>query len=80
MEQVGPNAGNQFLLTVLQKADKQTVLYVSSHAEGRPALWKTVYEPFEQPKTEKIAGGDAGGFDFAEADGKYFVLARGIIS
>ncbi len=79
MEQVGPNSGNQFLVTILQKADKQTVLYVSNHDEGRPALWKTVYEPFELPKTEKIAGGDAGGFEFAEADGKYFVLARGII-
>lgn len=79
MEQVGPASGNQFLLTVLQKGDKQTVLYVSSHGEGRNALWKTVYEPFEQPKTEKIQGGDANGFDFAEADGKYFLLARGII-
>jgi C-terminal processing protease CtpA/Prc/Tol biopolymer transport system component len=79
MEPVGPNFGNQFLLTVLQKAEKQTVLFVSNHAEGRSALWKTVYEPFEQPKTEKIAGADANGFDFAEADGKYFVLARGII-
>jgi len=79
MEQVGPGFGNQYLLTVLQKGDKQTVLYVSNHAEGRMGLWKTVYEPFEQPKTEKIAGADAGGFDFAEADGKYFVLARGFI-
>ncbi|MCU0375994.1 MAG: S41 family peptidase [Chitinophagaceae bacterium] len=79
MEQVGPGFGNQYLLTVLQKGDKQTVLYVSNHAEGRMGLWKTVYEPFEQPKTEKITGADAGGFDFAEADGKYFVLARGII-
>jgi tricorn protease len=80
MEPVGPNAGNQFLLTVLQKGDKQTVLYVSNHGEGRPSLWKTIYEPFEQPKTEKIAGTETGSFDFAEADGKYFVLSRGNIS
>ncbi|HSK14379.1 MAG TPA: hypothetical protein VK907_14255, partial [Phnomibacter sp.] len=42
MELVGPSFGNQFLLTILQKGDKQTVLYVSNHGEGRPSLWKTV--------------------------------------
>jgi C-terminal processing protease CtpA/Prc/tricorn protease-like protein len=77
MEKVGPSAGSQYLLTVLQKADKQTVVFVSNHGEGKPALWKTVYEPFEQPKTEKIAGAETGSFEFAEADGKYFVLSRG---
>lgn len=80
MEQVGPDAGNQFILTLLQKGDKQTMLYVSNHGEGRPALWKTVFEPFEQPKTEKIAGAETGSFDFAQADGKYFVLSRGNIA
>lgn len=79
MEQVGPGFGNQYLVTVLQKGDKQTVLYVSNHAEGKMSLWKTVYEPFEQPKTERISGADAGGFDFSEAEGKYFVIARGVI-
>jgi C-terminal processing protease CtpA/Prc len=80
MEPVGPNFGNQYLATVIQKGDKQTVVYASNHAEGRMALWKTVYEPFEQPKTEKIAGAEGNGFDIAEADGKYFVLSRGNLS
>ncbi len=80
MEQVGPDAGNQNLVTVLQKGDKQTLLYVSDHGEGRLALWKTIFEPFEQPKTEKIQGAETGGVDFVQADGKYFILTRGGIA
>nr|MCU0388687.1 S41 family peptidase [Chitinophagaceae bacterium] len=79
MEQVGPGFGNQFLLDVFQKADKQTMVYISNHGEGRNTLWKTVFEPFEQPKTEKIQGPEGGGFSIEEADGKYFVLSRGNI-
>lgn len=79
MEQVGPRAGSQYLVGIVQKGDKQIVLYVSDHGEGRPALWKTVYEPFEAPKTEKVQGADANGFDLVQQGDKLWVLARGII-
>jgi Tol biopolymer transport system component/C-terminal processing protease CtpA/Prc len=78
IEQIGPSFGDQYLLSVVQKGDKTTVLYISTHAEGKPALYKTVLEPFEQPKTERISGAEGGGFDFAASgDDKYFVLFRG---
>ncbi|QGW27086.1 S41 family peptidase [Phnomibacter ginsenosidimutans] len=80
MEMVGPAVGNQYLVTVLQKGEKQMVLYVSDHAEGRSSLWKTTYEPFEQPKTERIQGADGFGYEVIGADGKYFVLMRGNIA
>ncbi len=80
MESVGPDAGNQYLLALVQKGDKQTVLYSSDHGEGKTALWKTVYEPFESPKTEKIQGSTLRVSEFVEADGKYFVLSGGGIS
>jgi tricorn protease len=54
------------------------VLYVSNHDEGRNALWKSVIEPFEDKKTEKIAGTE--GLNISrvrEVADKYFLLANG---
>ncbi|SJZ35170.1 S41 family peptidase [Sediminibacterium ginsengisoli] len=79
LEQVGPSFGSQYLLTVVQKGEKTVVLFVSDHAEGRSALWKTTYEPFEQPKTEKINGTDGMGADFAEGGDKTMLLMNGNI-
>jgi Tol biopolymer transport system component/C-terminal processing protease CtpA/Prc len=78
LEQVGPNFGTQYLLNVLQRGDKTIVLYLSNHAEGRFSLWKTVLEPFEAPKTERIAGADGFG-DYAEGGDKSLVLFNGNI-
>lgn len=77
LEQVGPTFGSQYLQAVTQKGEKTIVLYASDHAEGKPALWKTTLEPFENPKTERIAGADASGFDYADAGEKSFVLFNG---
>lgn len=79
LEQVGPNFGSQFLLNVIQKGEKTIVLYVSNHAEGRNALWKTTLEPFEAPKTERIQGADAFSVDYAEGGDKTMVLINGNI-
>lgn len=81
MEQISPSIGAQFLQAVYQKGDKTTVLYISNHGEGRNALWKTVIEPFEQNKTEKIANTDnAGGFDIVEVSDKLYALFNGNIN
>lgn len=81
LEQVSPSFGTQFLQSIYQKGDKTTVLYASNHGEGRSALWKTVIEPFEQNKTEKIAGTDGSfGFDITEVSDKLYVLANGTIN
>jgi Tol biopolymer transport system component/C-terminal processing protease CtpA/Prc len=77
LEQVGPGFGSQYLQALVQKGEKTIVLYASDHAEGKPALWKTTLEPFENPKTERIAGADAFGFDYADAGDKSFVLFNG---
>lgn len=80
LEQVSPSLGTQFLQFVYQKGEKVSVLYTSSHGEGRNALWKTVIEPFEQNKTEKIAGTDGSfGFDIAEVSDKLYVLFNSTI-
>ncbi len=80
MEQVSPSLGAQFLQAVYQKGDKTTVLYASNHGEGKPALWKTMIEPFEQNKTEKIAGTDNSfGFGILEVSNKLYALFNGNI-
>jgi tricorn protease len=81
MELVGPALGAQFLQFVYQKGDKTSVLYTSNHGEGRNALWKTVIEPFEQNKTEKISGTDNSfGFEIVDVSDKLFVLFNGNIN
>lgn len=81
LEQVGPTFGRQDLAGIYQKGEKSNILYTSNHGEGRTALWKTVIEPFEQNKTEKITGTEgSGGFDIVEVGDKLFLLSGGTIS
>lgn len=81
LEQISPSIGAQFLQAVYQKGDKTTVLYTSNHGEGRNALWKTVIEPFEANKTEKIANTDNSfGFDIVEVSDKLYALFNGSIN
>ena len=81
LEQLSPAIGAHFLQFLYQKGDKTSVLYTSNHGEGRNALWKTVLEPFEQSKTEKIAGTDGSfGFDIVEVSDKLYVLMAGNIN
>jgi Tol biopolymer transport system component/C-terminal processing protease CtpA/Prc len=81
MEQISPSIGAQFLQAVYQKGEKATVLYTSNHGEGRNALWKTVIEPFEQNKTEKIANTDNSfGFEIVEVSDKLYALFNGNIN
>ena len=80
IEQIGPSLGAQFLQALYQKGDKTTVLFLSNHGEGKTALWKTIIEPFEQNKTEKIAGTDNSfGFDIVEVNDKLYSLHGGNI-
>ncbi len=80
-ELISPALGAQFLQSVYQKGDKTTVLYSSNHGEAKNALWKTIIEPFEQNKTEKIAGTDnSQGFDIVEVSDKMYVLFAGNIN
>ncbi|MEO6254897.1 MAG: S41 family peptidase [Ferruginibacter sp.] len=81
LDQVSPSLGAQFLQSVYQKGEKTTVLFTSNHGEAKNALWKTIIEPFEERKTEKIAGTDnAFGFDIVEVSDKMYALFNGTIN
>ncbi|HEY4148926.1 MAG TPA: hypothetical protein VGM41_08355, partial [Chitinophagaceae bacterium] len=80
LEQISPSFGTQRLLAVVQKDTKTTILYASNHSEGRNALWKTVLEPFEATKTDKITGTEGGAPDIVENGDKFFALQNGTIN
>ncbi|MEO9023191.1 MAG: S41 family peptidase [Ginsengibacter sp.] len=79
IEQIGPDFGEQNLVSVIKKEDKIFVLFISDHENGEPSLWKLTFEPFEKTKTEKIKDGEG----YVEVKGykdHYYALNRGNIS
>jgi tricorn protease len=77
LELVGPSFGEQDNPVVLQKDGKTWVFYTSNHDQGNPKLWKTTFEEFEKPKTEKVSDDRIGGFDLVQAKDKVYLLAGG---
>jgi tricorn protease len=78
-EKVSPDGGQQFMPHVFQKDKKTNVFYSSNHDGDKYHLWKTVYEPFEETKTEKIAEAETYRVHIVEADDKLYALADGNI-
>lgn len=78
-ELIGPSFGTQMDPFVYIDGDKTNVLYRSNHGEGRFSWWKTVYEPFESPKTEIIKGTQMGSGSPVESGGSHWVLLGGDI-
>ncbi|QJD96759.1 PDZ domain-containing protein [Mucilaginibacter robiniae] len=79
LEQISPWFGQQGSPYVIQKGAKTMVYYLSNHAEGRPAVYRTTIEPFEKNKTEKVAGADVRDFAIVPSGDRYYMLANGNI-
>lgn len=79
LERVSPNFGTQNSPYVIQKGTKTFVYYTSDQAEGKRGMFRTTLEPFESPKTEKVTGGDGGGFDIIVGGDKYYTVINGSI-
>ena len=79
IEQVGPDFGSQYLVDLVEKGGKTSVLYISDQDQGKPSLWKTVIEPFESKKTEKIPGSEGNDISFAGSGDKYFARIKGTV-
>ena len=76
MELISPSFGSQYLTDVFSKGDKTYVFYTSNHEGGSTSSYRTIIEPFEANKTEKVTDG---GFNIIEAGGKFYTLTRGVI-
>ena len=77
-QRIGPNFGNQRSPYVVKNEEKTMVLYSSNHDKGEYSLWKTTFEDFEDPKTEKV---DIPGSTstIRESKDKYYMLSKGVI-
>ncbi|SEL62466.1 S41 family peptidase [Parapedobacter koreensis] len=74
---ISPAFGTQTGTSIFKKGEKTYIFYYSNHEGGRGALFRTIIQPFEENKTEKVIDGGAG--NLVEADGKFFALSRGTI-
>ncbi|MDD4671750.1 MAG: S41 family peptidase [Bacteroidales bacterium] len=54
-EEVYVRGGEQYNPTVIKVKDETVLLFQSNHDKGENAIWKTVYKPFEKPKTERLS-------------------------
>ncbi|MES2892086.1 MAG: S41 family peptidase [Bacteroidota bacterium] len=80
IEQVGPAFSSQYLLGLIQKDEKTTVLYITDQVEGKPGVYKTELKPFEEPKTEKITGAEGNNASLVSVGDKHYLLLRGVIN
>lgn len=77
VELVSPSFGSQYLTNVYAKGDKTYVFYTSTHEGAAASMYRTLIEPFEANKTEKVG---EGGFEIIEAGAKFYALSRGVIN
>ncbi|GHE29938.1 tricorn protease [Sphingobacterium griseoflavum] len=73
---VSPASGTQNNPRAFQKSDKTYVFFSSNH-EGKNAVYRSISEPFEEDKTEKVTDGFLN--DLLEVNGKYYALSSGSI-
>lgn len=78
IELVTPGFGSQYLIDVFGKGDKTYVYYTTNQDGGAAAVYRTIIEPFENNKNEKVS--DGGDFNITESGGKFYVLSRGVIN
>ena len=78
VELIGPSFGSQYGPSVFQKNGKTYIYFATNHDQGKNAIYRTILEPFENSKTEKVS--DAGGFDVLDNSGKMYMLISGAIN
>jgi tricorn protease len=79
LEQISPFFGSQSSPFVIQKGEKTLVFYSSNHVEGRNYIYRTLLQPFDDNKTERVTGLENGSYDIASSGDKYYVLSGGAI-
>lgn len=76
IQQVSPAAGSQYNPTLVAKGEKMYLFFQSNH-EGKAGAYRVTYEPFSQPKTEKVTDGHLS--SVVEVDEKFFVMKNGAL-
>jgi tricorn protease len=79
LERISSGFGQQDGPVVIQKGEKTLIYYTSNQSGGTPSIYRTTYETFEDPKTEKVEGAETNGFNFASVGEKYYLQFSGNI-
>jgi tricorn protease len=79
LKRVSPRFGEQENPSVIQKDNKTFVLYISNHSEGKPQLWKTTLEPFEDDKTEAVSDKTIRNYQLVNSEKENYILVNGVI-
>ncbi len=77
IDQISPGFGTQYGLDVFARGEKTFVYFYSNHEGGSQAVYRTVIEPFEFNKTEKVTDGDCA---FVQSGDRFYALSRGVIN
>ena len=79
LKSISPRFGEQENPSVIQKDEKTFVLYISNHSEGKPQLWKTTIEPYENNKTEAVSDKTIRNYQLVNTEKDNYILVNGSI-
>lgn len=77
IELVSDRFGNQYSPTVFQDDKKEIVYYSSNQENGKMSLYRTIYEDFKKPVTEKVD--DKSSYNLVLRDKTIYALNQGNI-
>ncbi len=80
LTQISPSFGQQQSPSIITKAKKTYILYISNHSEGKPQLWKTTLEPFEKNKTEQLSDKTIRNYQLVQSKKHNYILIGGTIN
>lgn len=76
IQQVSPSGGTQSNPQTFAKGEKKFLFFQSNH-EGKSGVYRVSYEPFSDPKTEKMTDGSLS--NILAVEGKFYGLKSGTI-
>lgn len=79
-EQVKISGGDQYTPYLFKIKDETVLLFESDHDKGENAIWKTVYKPYESPKSQRLSEFELNSsYQVAQAKDDVYILANGNI-
>ncbi|MFP4556769.1 MAG: S41 family peptidase [Bacteroidales bacterium] len=78
-EEISVKGGEQASPYIYKQKDETVLLFISNHDKGEQALWKKVFKPFEQTKTERLSSFSTSGYQAVRVKNGTYLLADGNI-
>lgn len=78
-EEISVRGGEQNSPYLYKKKEETVLLFISNHDKGEQALWRRVFKPFEEPKTERISSFSTTDYQVSSVKNSIYILANGNI-